>query len=515
VNLRPYQEECCERVIAGFREFSKLLAVVPTGGGKTIIFSHLAARASGRTLIIAHREELIQQAKDKLERATGLRAEIERADERASLEARVVVASIQTLWRRFDRFPQNHFSLGIVDEAHHVMADSYQGPLSYFAGGGMKVLGVTATPGTKGKKALGNFFEDIAFEIGLLDLIRAGFLSGITVKAFPLHVDLPLELRGADYDQDAIDHALAPYLENIVARLGAEIGDRKTLVFLPLVKTVHRFVALCRAHGLTAEGVWGDCDDRETVLAGHGSRFQILANSMLLTEGYDDPSIRCILPLRPTRSEILFSQIVGRGTRVFCPWGCTQRCEHSARKKDLLLLDPLWLHTDLALVRPARLVTGHDEDARSITERLEAAHEQIDLLMALADAEHEREKKLAEKLSKLGKRKGRTMSIEEIAVKLHIPDLADFEPTMRWHEKKPTEKQLETMEKAGIDPSTVTSRGHASKLMDEMAKRRERGLCTFKQMRMLERFGVKDAEHIKFAEASAMLDERLKKKEAA
>lgn len=516
MNLRPYQEECCAKVEDGWNEYTKQLVVIPTGGGKTIVFSAMAARNPERTLIIAHREELIQQAKEKLERSTGLRAEIERADERASLDARVVVASAQTLVRRFSRFPQDHFSLVIVDEAHHIMAPTYQAPLNHFLLGGANVLGVTATPNTKGKKALGHFFEDIAFEIGLLDLIRQGYLSSFVIKSFPLHLDLPLELSGADYDAEAIDAALTPFLESIVTRLPQEVGDRKTLVFLPLVKTVHRFVELCRQHGLTAEAVWGECPEREHVLAGHGTRFQYLANSMLLTEGYDDPSIECIFPLRPTRSEILLSQMVGRGTRIYCPWGCvTQKCKHNARKKGMLLLDPLWLHADLSLVRPASLVTSNEDDAKSITQRVDEAQEEIDLLLALEEAEHDREKSLAEKLKTLGKRKGRLMSIEELAVKVHIPDLAEFQGTMKWHDKPPTPKQIECLTGAGIDGEAVKSRGHAKKLIDEVFKRRELKLCTFKQMRMLERFHIAEPEKISFIDASRLLDKLMKERTTA
>ena len=510
--LRPYQSEAIERAIASLREYTKVLGVAATGAGKTIMFSKLAAEARGRVLIIAHREELLTQASDKLARSTGITADLERADARASLESKVVVASIQTLWRRFDRFPADHFSLIIVDEAHHVMADSYQAPLSYFIGGGAKVLGVTATPGTKGKKALGNFFEDIAFEIGLIELIKAGYLSGITVRSFALHADIPLVMKGGDYDQDQVAHALEPFLENIVARLKPEIGSRKTLVFLPLIKTVHRFVELCNAHGITAEGVSGESEDRSQIISGHGTRYQVLANSMLLTEGYDDPSIEAMIILRPTRSEILFSQMVGRGTRIFCPWGCTQRCTHNSRKKNLLLLDPLWLHEDMNLVRPAHLVTGRDEDRRSMSERIAAKEEEIDLLELLAGAEHDREKALAERIAKLEKRKSKTISVEQWAVLTHNPDIAEYEPTMQWHEKPVSDKQAELLLEFGFDSASITGRGHAAAVLDTAFDRRKKNLASIKQVQLLKRMGHPTPETCGFKEASAFIDERIKRK---
>lgn len=518
---RPYQTNAVESVEQAFREFSKVLGVAATGAGKTIVFSmftqrHIAERDGNRVLIIAHREELLTQAAQKLMRATGIESELERADARASLDARVVVASIQTLCRRFERFPANHFTRIIVDECHHALADSYQPTLQHFLGGGAKVLGVTATPGTKGKKALGNFFETIAFEVGLIELIRAGYLSPISVKSFPLIADkaapaISFAVKNGDYDQEQVDHALDPYLESIVARLGAEIGDRKTLVFLPLIKTVERFVALCNAAGLKAAGVSGVSEERADILSAHGTDFQILANSMLLTEGYDDPAISAMMILRPTRSEILFSQMVGRGTRIHCPWGCTERCTHGSRKRNMLLLDPLWLHEDMNLVRPANLVTGRDEDRRSMSERVAAKQEELDLLNMLADAEHDREKSLAEKLARMEKRKSKTISVEEWAVLAHAPNVADFEPTMRWHEAPISPKQAEMLTRFGFDAGSVRGRGHASALLDVFFSRRKQGLATVAQVRLMTRMKHPNPETETFAGAKAWLDQRFSK----
>lgn len=515
MNLRPYQVEAVDKTIAAFREFSKVLGVAATGAGKTIIFSALAAKASGRVLIVAHREELLNQAIEKLRRSTGLSAELERADSRASLDARIVVASVQTLCRRFERFPADHFSLVIVDEAHHTLADSYQGFLNYFHAAGAKVLGVTATPGTKGKKALGNFYEEIAFEVGLLDLVRQGFLSPISVRSFPIHADIPLVMKGGDYDQDAVGDALEPYLASVIERIPPLIGDRKTLVFLPLIRTVEKFVALCNDAGISARGISGESEDREAILAGHGRDFQILANSMLLTEGYDDPSISAMMVLRPTRSEILFAQMVGRGTRIHCPHGCTARCEHEDRKKNLLLLDPLWLHEDHKLCRPAHLVTGRDEDRRSVTERVADAQEELDLMQAAADAVHEREQKLAERIARMEKRKEKTISIEEWALIAHNPDLADFEPTMAWHEKPVTDKQAELLARFGFDPGTIKGRGHAKVALDLVFDRMNRKLASLRQVALMKKMGHPSPDQVTFADAKAWLDAQLASKRRA
>ena len=177
MGLRAYQMKALHQIHKGFEEFDRQLGVLPTGGGKTILFSRLAQDLQPqRTLILAHREELISQAVDKLRTSTGIEAEVEMGDDRASLEAPVVVASIQTLMRepRRNRWPRDHFGLVVVDEAHHALADSYLNTLGHFHNHA-KVLGVTATPDRGDKKNLGRYFQNIACEVqnSVFDLKRA------------------------------------------------------------------------------------------------------------------------------------------------------------------------------------------------------------------------------------------------------------------------------------------------------------------------------------------------------
>jgi superfamily II DNA or RNA helicase len=164
--LRPYQREAVEAIIKGFGEFRRQLRVCPTGGGKTIEFAALAGHYQpGKTLIIAHRDELIEQARDKVFRLTGPYPDVEKASTRASLNAPIVVASVQSLCRRAP-FPADHFRLVVVDEAHHVLSESFQRVLSGFSGA--YVLGVTATPDRSDQRALSDFFEHIAAETTLI-----------------------------------------------------------------------------------------------------------------------------------------------------------------------------------------------------------------------------------------------------------------------------------------------------------------------------------------------------------
>lgn len=517
---RPYQSRAIEKTLAALKEFVKVLLVMATGAGKTIVFSKITAQWPGRVLIIAHRKELISQARAKLHSVTGIWGAIEQAEDRADTTARVVIASVQTLVNTFDKFPRDHFSLIIVDECHHIMADTYQKPIQHFLEGGARVLGVTATPGTKGKKALGHFFEEIADEVNLVELIRAGYLSPITIKSFPLQgigeaMDKAAQDMGAnlvkssgDYNEKVVGEALEPFLGDACSRLGGFIQDRKTLIFVPLVKTAKHAAELCKDVGISAQWVSGESEDRAKILQGHGLDYQVLFNSMLLTEGYDDPGIDGMMLLRPTRSDILGAQMIGRGTRIFCPWKCSERCTHNARKRDLLLLDPLWLHEDLKLFRPANLVCSKEEDRRTVAQRVADAQEELDLLMLADDAEHEREKALAERIKKLEKRKVKTISVEEWAVMTHKPDLADFEPTMGWHEKPASPKQADLLLKFGIGAEGM-SRGQAKVVLDGLFDRSRAGLASPGQLRILRQHKHPTPETVTRTDAKTWIDARF------
>ena len=495
--LRAYQHEALDGIRKGFRDFSRQVAILPTGGGKTVVFSRLAAEIQpARTLILAHREELIAQAADKLRSSTGIRAEVEMGDSIASLDAPVVIGSVQTLMReaRRSRWPADHFGLVVVDECHHVLSESYQTTLRHFDGHA-KVLGVTATPDRGDRKNLGRYFENIACQISLLDLIRQNWLAPIRVKTVPLSLDLRgVRSTGGDYSADDLGHALTPYLEQIAGVL-AEYRHRKTIVFLPLIRVSKMLAEICRGLGLRAEHVDGQSESRREVL----ERFRtdetrILTNAMLLTEGYDEPSIDCVVCLRPTKVRSLYSQIIGRGTRI------------SPGKDHLLVLDFLWQAEEHSLVRPAHLIAEDEEDADAITGQL---GEDGDLEEAQEAVNADRTRKLAERLMANRSRKSSVIDPLELAVTLNEAVLAEFTPTMKWHEQSPTDRQLQALAKFGIDSSRVVCKGQASILLDRLITRRQLGLATPKQVRILRRRGHPHPETATFAEASGFIDSCL------
>jgi len=508
MKLRPYQQEAVDKIFRAFGDCDKNLAVLPTGGGKTIIFSKIAEQIKGRVLILAHREELIDQAIEKLHKATGLFADKEKAEHRASLSARIVVASIQTLSRkkRRERWPHDHFDCVICDEAHHSISKSWLAVLNYFA---TLTLGVTATPDRGDKKNLGQYYENVAFEISLLDLIGDGYLSPIRVVAAPLEIDLnDVKQTSGDFDAAGVASALDPFLPSIVRELKRLAPHRKILTFLPLRATSRKFVEICNQSGISAKHVDGESPDRKEILREfEDNDFQLLSNAMLLTEGYDCPDIDCVVILRPTRSRPLYSQMVGRGTRI------------DPFKDDLLLIDFLWAHERHNLVRPASLVAETDELAEmatGIVEREAKAggdkQESLDLADLVSDATREREEKLAEELRKNAKRKKEEKDLAEFCLTLHATELADWEPAVKWDSFPATPRQLEILEKNGFPLDAVKGRGHASAILDVIFKRSKQDLATPKQVRLLKRLGHPAPAQCSFSEASAYLSSRLPNK---
>ena len=463
---RPYQSDFIESVENGWQSFRKQLAVAPTGSGKTIIFSHLAKRlldsSGGKTLILAHRDELITQAIEKLHAATGITAEKEKASSYASFDAPVVVASIQTMARRANRWPEQHFKLVVVDEAHHSISDSYQYVLDHFDKHA-NILGVTATPDRGDKRNLGEYFENVAHEIPLIELIKQKYLCPISIRSIPIAIDLSnVNSIAGDLDSGQLGHVLEPYLGQIAKAIKAHSGDRKTLCFLPLISTSEKFVAHCIEVGISAEHIDGNSPDRSEKLAAfERGDFQLLSNAMLLTEGYDCPPVSCICVLRPTMSRPLFAQMVGRGTRI------------ADGKDNLLLLDFLWLHERHEIASPASLIANTEEEAEEIMELARESDvsddghgEDLDLLELQSTVQTEREESLRKKLAALANRREKYISAEEFASRHSSLAIAEFEPTMKWHSDPISEKQAAILEKAGVNVDTVRGKGHASQILD-------------------------------------------------
>ena len=505
MELRPYQQEAREAI---FEQWDggvlKTLLVLPTGCGKTIVFAKVTedcVRRGDRVLILAHRGELLEQAADKIRQSTGLGCAVEKAEETCMGSwFRVVVGSVQTMMRekRLGQFPEDYFQTIIIDEAHHCISDSYQKVLNHFSSA--KILGVTATPDRGDMRNLGSYFESLSYEYTLPKAIKEGYLSPIKALTIPLKIDMTgVGVQAGDFKASDISTALDPYLQGIAQEMEKYCKDKKTVVFLPLVKTSQKFRDLLNAHGFRAAEVNGDSQDRSEVLeAFDRGEYNVLCNSMLLTEGWDCPSADCVVVLRPTKVRSLYCQMVGRGTRL------------SPGKDHLLLLDFLW-HTERhELCHPASLICQDEEVAKKMTEHIEQAGWPVDIeeaeKTAAEDVVAQREEALAKQLEEMKRRKKKLVDPLQFEMSIQAEDLSGYVPAFGWEMGPPSEKQKATLEKLGILPDQIENAGKAAKILDRLDKRKEEGLTTPKQIRFLEGRGFQHVGTWQFETARKLID---------
>ena len=506
MELRKYQQESINSIQEEWNNGRKrTLLVLPTGCGKTVVFTKLAeemVKQGKRVLILAHRTELLEQASDKLFKITGLKTALEKADSTAiGSWCRVSVGSVQTLQRdkRLNQFPKDYWDVIIVDEAHHILSDGYMKVMKYFDVA--NVLGVTATPDRSDMRNLGSYFDSLAYEYSLVQAIKEGYLSKIKALTIPLSLDLSnVSMSAGDFKASDVGTALDPYLEQIADEMVKQCADRKTVVFLPLVKTSQKFRDILNAKGFRAAEVNGESKDRAEILEDfEKDRYNVLCNSMLLTEGWDCPSVDCVVVLRPTKVRALYSQMVGRGTRL-----------HPG-KEELLLLDFLW-HTERhELCRPAHLICETPEVAQKMVENME---EQVGVMLDLEDMEvkaaedvvAQREEALAKQLEEMRKRKRKLVDPLQFEMSIHAEDLSNYVPNFGWEMAPASDKQIKALEKYGIFTDEIGNAGKANLLLDRLNKRQQEGLTTPKQIRLLERYGFKDVGMWPFEEAKNMIN---------
>jgi superfamily II DNA or RNA helicase len=512
----------------------------------TVIFSRLASdevQRGGRVLILAHTDELLEQAIDKLRRSTGLDADKEKADDHASPFATVVVASIQTLAResRLLGFADNHFTLVICDEAHRSLAKSYLRVMNYFHFGaeslapewvapepGMpyehkaRVLGVTATASRGDKRSLGEFYQRIAYEYDLLQAVRDGFLVRPFVKNIPLKIDIKgvrisRSSAGADFDLQEITARIAPIIREVAKQLAAHARRLKTVVFTPSVETARMLSEALKDEGMAASYVSGACVDRDFKIddfrsAGPGS---VLCNALLVVEGFDVPDISAVCILRPTKIWSFFVQASVRGTRILPGVidGLATREERLAAiaasaKPFFTILDFLWITDRMDLVQPVDIVASRPEVREAM---LKSANP--DIVEASREAERDLLKSLEKAAKKHARKAARTIDPLAMAVSLGDAALATYEPESEWERAAPTPGQAEFIRRHGMNPDLVKYKGLASKIINRIVTRLKLHLATVGQLDFLHKLGVSEetAATLTSREASELID-RLKRK---
>ncbi len=328
ISLRPYQKEALDAILENdAKGISKQLVVLPTGAGKTILFSQLPIIRPNTIpmLVLAHRAELLEQAKEKILASNPhLTVEIEQADRKAG-HADVVVASVATLGRnntpRILEYPKDYFKAIIIDEAHHAAAQSYRRVIDYF--NSPYILGVTATPQRSDSTRLTDVFQEIVYYKSIQDLIEDGWLSPLVGYRVKSKTDITkVEIQHGEYNQSQLEDEINNPERNacIVASYNNLANATKAIVFAAGVDHAQSLFSAFAKNGTSVRIILGTTppEERAQILSDFKSgEVMVLINVGVLTEGFDEPSLQTIIIAKPTRSTLLYTQIVGRGTRLF------------------------------------------------------------------------------------------------------------------------------------------------------------------------------------------------------
>ena len=532
--LRLYQQEALEAVTT-FRNkgISKQLIVLPTGSGKTVIFSHIPKIDPSLTpmLVLAHRSELLHQAKDKIESYNPeLVVEIEQAEKVAG-KVDVVVASVQTLGRsdseRITKFDRKYFKSIIVDEAHHAAAPTYKKIINYFNVDFL--LGVTATPQRGDSTRLIDVFQEIVYYKTIQDLIKQGWLARLVGYRITTNVDLTnVEVNDGDFIQSQLEDAVNnSYRNKLVVDAYLELCyAKKTLVFAAGIDHARQLLKEFKNKKISADLIIGDTphDERSAILQNfkNGS-LKVLINVGVLTEGFDEPSVQAIILARPTKSNLLYTQIVGRGTRPYegkehCI--VVDICDVTKGKKPLGLPTLLGLPPDFNLKGRDLLEVAEEYKAlQAISpvranrcynmEDIVANFEEVDLFMPVPPSHTVMQysrliwSELPENVYRLNVNNKETLTINQDALGRwvvlyhttennykqnlgHVPDIRQafaasdawvqehrpsslslLDSDAAWRSDAPTPSQIRALKKIGIVPTSDMTKGFVSQILSK------------------------------------------------
>jgi superfamily II DNA or RNA helicase len=525
------------------------LLVMATGTGKTVVMGETAARwPKGRVMMLAHREELIYQAAQKIGGMCNETCGIEMADlhvsESSTARPRLVMASVQSLNSqrngkyRFEKFDPLSFGLLMVDEAHHSTATTYRRVIDWFTktNPALRVLGVTATPDRTDEEALGQVFDSVAFEYGILDAITDGWL--VPIEQQFVHVE-GLDLSSCKADKrDLKDGDVARVMaqEGLLHRVVDPViqlaGDSQTLVFAASVEHAHKMAEIFNRHrGGSAFAIDGSTDAdirRERLRAFSRGEFQYLVNMGVFLEGFDEPRIGCVAMARPTKSRALYAQVAGRGTRPLPgvvdgvdAADVRRQLIAGSSKPSMLMLDFVGNSGRHKLVCTADILGGNESDevverATANAKRKSARGEKANMREELDQARQELEDELKARHKREQLEAAAAASRRQIVAKAKFTtkavnpfDIFDVVPKREpgWHKgRRPTEGMKHALKRFKVDEDTIAKLTYcqAGEMISLCKKRAQAGLCTVKQAKILGKHGF--SVDVTFNEARRLID---------
>ena len=528
--MRPYQVAAHDAVIADLArpDGRGTLLVLATGTGKTnvaceIIRTWLARHPLTRILFLAHRDELIQQAARRIDHLLQLGVDTEKAESYDAKQHAVVVGSVQTLCRtgRLTRHKPDAFSLIIVDEVHHAAADSYVRILDHFTGA--KRLGLTATATRADGKKLGEDWESVAFEYGLRQAIADGFLVPIRRKAVMVE-GLSLDgiaTRAGDLAAGQLEEKVLEDEATVHAWARGILDaapNRKVMAFCPGVESSRRLAeCLNRYAGMEGKEEIAvhldgetDANDRRLQLARFTrGEYRILTNCGLFLEGYDEPSITCVAMCRPTKSESLYVQMLGRGTRLF------------PGKSELLVIDFTSNSNRHDIVTAIDILSDGETDAiKDAASKELAADETLTVEQGIAKANARAEAKAAKDAEEAERRRTASQRSHVKAKAQTISFDIDKDPDAflgvdkaralykgrRFGAQPLTPKQLAIVAKTyPTDQATEEGRALDRERFNALIKRLQANLCSLPQAKVMQRSGI-DPTGVTFQAARTVID---------
>lgn len=523
MKLRDYQEEAATGVFRAWEDSASTLAVLPTGLGKTVLFAEIVRRMherGARAMVLAHREELILQAADKIRRVTGLEAQIEMGEYKVQPYfgelPPIVVSTVQTHCAggdgggRMSKFDPQDFGLVVIDEAHHATSPTYRRCIDWYRqNSDCKVLGVTATPDRADEEALGQVFESVAYEYGVLDAINNGWLvpveqQMVTVGSLDFSA---VRTTAGDLDQGDLAMVMEQErnLQGIAAPTVEICGERRAIVFATTVAQAERLAEIINRHR-PGRAAWlcgkTDKDDRRRMLADfRAGRLQFVVNVGVLTEGFDDAGVEVVVMARPTKSRALYAQMAGRGTRpaeeIAGRLGdvptAAERCAmiRASSKPRCLIVDFCGNAGRHKLCCTADILGGNVDDdvVAEVKRRVRENGKPVDMTEELAKVKAE----VAERKRRdAATRAGLKARAEFLVTKIDPFDQWDITPAQErgWDRRlkfTPRQSQI-LLERVGVDPEKIPY-GQGKQLLDEYFRRLQSGMASLKQSALLRKRG--------------------------
>ena len=538
MKMRPYQENAIAGAFKAWEDNTSALIVLPTGLGKTVVFSEIVRRFQPvRSMVIAHREELIFQAAEKIKRVTGLDGGVEmgelRADGWFGTPPPYVISTVQTQCSggdgggRMTKFLPRDFGLVVVDEAHHATAGTYRRVIDYYRQNpDCKILGVTATPDRADEEALGKVFDAVAYDYQILDAIRQGWLvpvhqQMVTVESMDFS---NIKTTAGDLNQGELAEVMEEEdnLQRVAVPTVEICGNRRAIVFATTVRQAERLCEIINRYR-PDKAVWicgkTDKERRRKMLADFKAGVvQYVVNVGVLTEGFDDAGVEVVVMARPTKSRALYAQMAGRGTRPHDSIAHLlgdiatdeERCAmiRDSVKPACLIVDFCGNAGRHKLVTSADILGGNisDDVVEAAARQARESGKPVDMADALKKEQEKADERRRAEAARRAALKSRAAFM-----------LTDIDPFNEWdltpakergwdRHKRFTDKQkMVLMQRIGVDADTIPY-GQGKQLLDEYFRRLQNGYASLKQTKCLKRWGVRAP--VRFDEAKRMIDRR-------